>query len=90
MNYSWLPFKVTGRATLIGEKTAGGSGNPVEVDMEIDGKRYIARIPTWRFVLKGETKPIEETAITPDVIYTKGDIVDYAKKYLKGRVLSHG
>lgn len=78
------PFKVSGRATLIGEKTAGGSGNPVEINMDIDGKKYIARIPTWRFVLKGEAKPIEETAINPDIMYVKEDIVDFAKKYLFG------
>lgn len=84
------PFKVTGRATLIGEKTAGGSGNPVEIDMDIDGKKYMARIPTWRFVLKGETKPIEETAINPDNIYAQQDIVDYAKGYLKGRTSYDG
>lgn len=82
------PFKVTGRATLIGEKTRGGSGNPVEVEINVDGKRYIVRIPTWRFVLRGENKPIEETSIVPDISYTKADIVDYAKEYLKDKLTS--
>lgn len=77
------PFKVTGRAILIGEKTAGGSGNPVEIDMDINGKKYIARIPTWRFVLRGETKPIEDTAIVPDVPYSKDDIMEVAKTCLE-------
>lgn len=77
------PFKVTGRATLIGEKTAGGSGNPVEIPLEITGKKYIARIPTWRFTLKGEMKPIEETSILPDIEYMKSDIIDYSRKYMK-------
>ena len=77
------PFKVTGRATLIGEKTAGGSGNPVEIDIEIDKKKYVVRIPAWRFILKGEEKPIEQTAIVPNVSYLEEDIVEYAKKFLK-------
>lgn len=79
------PFKVTGRAILIGEKTAGGSGNPVEIDVNIDGKKYVARIPTWRFVLRGENKPIEKTAIVPDIPYFKEDIIDFAKKYLESK-----
>lgn len=80
------PFKVTGRAILVGEKTFGGSGNQVEVGMDIDGKKYMARIPTWRFVLRGEDKPIEETAITPDITYTQSDIVDFANSYLKRKI----
>lgn len=77
------PFKVTGRATLIGEKTAGGSGNPVEINIDIDGKKYMARIPTWRFVLRGENKPIEETAILPDIPYFKKDIIKFTMKHLE-------
>lgn len=77
------PFKVTGRAVLIGDKTSGGSGNPVEVEFSIEGKKYYARIPTWRFVLKGEDKPIEETKILPDIPYSGDDILDFATKTLK-------
>jgi C-terminal processing protease CtpA/Prc len=76
------PFKVTGRATLMGESTEGGSGWPVSIPVSIEGKDYIVRIPSKRFVLKGKEKPIEETAITPDIFYTKDDIVEFAKKYL--------
>jgi C-terminal processing protease CtpA/Prc len=72
------PFKISGRATLIGEKTGGGSGNPLYFDVESDGVAYTVRIPRWRFFLKGETRPIEETAINPDIIYKKQDIVNFA------------
>lgn len=82
------PFKVSKRATLIGERTRGGSGNPKSIYVNIEGQEYVVRIPTWRLILKGEDKPIEETAITPDIVYTESDIVEFAKKYLKEKIKS--
>jgi C-terminal processing protease CtpA/Prc len=76
------PFKVSGRATFMGQSTEGGSGWPVSIPVNIEGKDYIVRIPSKRFVLKGEDKPIEEAPIRPDIVYTESDIVEFAKKYL--------
>lgn len=76
------PFKISKRAVLIGETTAGGSANPVAEIIKIDGKKYVVRIPTWRFFLKGKIKPIENTKITPDITYKGRDINKFAKEYL--------
>lgn len=81
------PFKVTGRATLIGERTGGGSGAPEFQEIELDGKTYQISIPTHRLVLKGENKPIEETAIEPDIHYYGEDIIGFTNNYLK-KILS--
>lgn len=72
------PFKITKRALLVGEKTRGGSGNPVTEKIEIQDKKYKFRVPTWRFYLKGEKRPLEETKIKPDFVYVKEDIVKFA------------
>lgn len=77
------PFKVSRRAVLMGEKTAGGSANPLSKEVEINEQKYCIKIPRHRFFLKGENKPLEETAIVPDVVYTQQDIVDFAKKQLR-------
>ena len=82
------PFKISKRATLIGTRTSGGSGNPKSIPINIEGKDYVVRIPQWRLFLKGEEKPIEETGITPDIDYTESDIVEFAKKYLKEKLTS--
>lgn len=74
------PFKVTKRAVLIGEKTGGGSGNPISREIFLNNKKYKFRIPTWRFFLKGELKPLEQTAIKPDVRYI-GDMENITKFY---------
>jgi C-terminal processing protease CtpA/Prc len=77
-----LPFKIRRRATLIGKTTRGGSANPKKITY-VDGRQeIIIRIPTWRLILKGEKKPLEETKIKPDIIYKKDDIVEYAKLFL--------
>ncbi|MGC9602952.1 MAG: S41 family peptidase [Minisyncoccia bacterium] len=77
------PFKVSKRAVLIGERTAGGSANPLSQEFLIGKKKMIARIPRWRFFLKGERKPIEETKIEPTVTYKKKNIISFAERYLK-------
>lgn len=74
------PFKVSKRATLIGEKTKGGSGNPITEEIEIDGKNYNVRVPRWRFFLKGKSKPIEETAIEPDINFKSHKLENIMKK----------
>ena len=61
------PFKVAKRALIAGRITRGGSGNPIMEEIMIGKSKYIIRIPTWRFFLKGERKPVEETKITPDI-----------------------
>lgn len=76
------PFKVAKRATLIGEPTGGGSANPTPITVNISGKYYVVRVPTWRFFLKGKRKPLEDTKIDPDIPYKKDDIVLFAKNYL--------
>jgi len=75
------PFKISKRATLIGQKTAGGSANPISEIVEISGKRFVVRIPTHRFFLKGNKQPIEKTKIKPDIPYN-GNIEEFAKDYL--------
>lgn len=82
------PFKVTRRATLIGTRTSGGSGAPIFQDIELEGKKYQVSIPTYRMFLKGEAKPIEETAIEPDIPYQGMDIIGFAKAYLKNKAIS--
>ncbi len=82
------PFKVSKRAILIGEPTRGGSANPVmEVIEPQKGAKFGARIPTYRFFLKGEKEPIEKTKIHPDIIYKKKDIEEFAKGYLKKEII---
>jgi C-terminal processing protease CtpA/Prc len=75
-------FKISKRAVIIGEKTRGGSGCPISEIIKINKVKYIVRIPTWRFFLKGKNKPIEKTKINPDLTYKKSDIEEFAKKYL--------
>ncbi|MEK7447518.1 MAG: S41 family peptidase [Patescibacteria group bacterium] len=77
------PFKVSKRATLIGQATAGGSANPTSEIVKISGKKFVVRVPTYRFFLKGKRQPIEKTKIDPDVVYKGRDIEGFAKNYLK-------
>ena len=76
------PFKISKRAVLIGQPTAGGSANPISEIIKISGKKFVVRIPTWRFLLKKKNKPIEKTKITPDIIYSNKDIENFARNYL--------
>ncbi|MDD3102001.1 MAG: S41 family peptidase [Patescibacteria group bacterium] len=76
------PFKILKRAVLIGEPTAGGSANPISEIVEIFGKKFIIRIPTWRFFLKDKKQPIEKTKISPDIVYKGKNIEKFAKNYL--------
>jgi len=76
------PFKISKRAVLIGEPTAGGSANPISEMIEYSGKKFIVRIPTWRFFLKGKKQPIEKTKILPDVFYRGKNIERFAERYL--------
>lgn len=76
------PFKISRRAVLIGESTAGGSANPISEMVNISGKKFVVKIPTWRFFLKGKRRPIEKTKIDPDIIYKGKDIEKFAKNYL--------
>lgn len=82
------PFKVTGRATIIGEKTGGGSAYPWPFIVSIDGHEYVVKIPTRRFYLKGETKPIEETGITPDIVCRSDDAMGVAAEFLTTRMMA--
>ena len=76
------PFKISKRAVLFGESTAGGSANPISEMIKIGKKKFVVRIPTWRFFLKGENKPIEETKIKPDIVYKGENIEKFARDYL--------
>lgn len=76
------PFKVSKRATLIGETSCGGSANPISKIIKIEGKDFKIRFPTWRFFLKNKKQPIEKTKIKPDIFYDKKDIRKFAEKYL--------
>jgi C-terminal processing protease CtpA/Prc len=80
------PFKTRGRATLIGTSTRGGSANPIREEVTIGGIKMVARIPQWRFFLKGEKRPIEITKIKPDISYSKSDIVAFAERYLSNQI----
>lgn len=77
------PFKVLKRAILIGENTSGGSASPISRTINILGKKFIIKIPTWRFFLKGKNKPLEKTKISPDIFYKGKDIEKIAEKYLQ-------
>jgi len=68
---------------LIGTETRGGSAQPVQTEIEHKGTHYTLRIPTWRYFLHGEDRPIEETKIKPDILYEDDDIVDFAIKHIK-------
>jgi C-terminal processing protease CtpA/Prc len=76
------PFKISKRAVLIGEPTAGGSANPISKIVKLSEKKFIVRIPTWRFFLKGKKQPIEKTKIYPDILYKGKNIEKFAEKYL--------
>jgi len=76
------PFKISKRAVLIGEPTAGGSANPTSKIVKLSEKKFIVRIPTWRFFLKGKKQPIEKTKIYPDILYKGKNIEKFAEKYL--------
>lgn len=76
------PFKISKRAILIGEPTAGGSANPISEIVKFSGKKLVVRIPTWRFFLKGKKQPIEKTKIHPDIFYKGRNIEKFAEKYL--------
>jgi C-terminal processing protease CtpA/Prc len=79
------PFKISGRATLVGQTTRGGSANPISEKVEIGGEKIVVLIPTWRFFLKGSKNPIEKTKIKPDIFYDKKDIVAFANKYIRNK-----
>jgi C-terminal processing protease CtpA/Prc len=76
------PFKISKRAILIGDSTAGGSANPISEIIKISEKKFVVRIPTWRFFLKGKRFPIEKTRILPDIFYKSKNIEQFAEKYL--------
>lgn len=77
------PFKIGKRAIIIGEKTRGGSAAPQAFSLSYRNRELLVKIPTWRFFLKGEKKPLEETGIKPDIFYKKKDILDYSFKMIK-------
>jgi C-terminal processing protease CtpA/Prc len=77
------PFVVGKRAILIGETTRGGSANPLSFEIVVDEAHMIARVPQWRFFLKGKKQPIEKTKIKPNIRYIKSDIIQFAEKQLK-------
>jgi len=79
------PFKVSGRAVLIGDRTRGGSANPLSQKISIEKVEMVVRIPRWRFFLKGKKKPLEETKINPTVVYREKNIISFAERYLKTR-----
>jgi hypothetical protein len=68
---------------LIGSETRGGSAFPREFFKEINNKTYCIKIPRWRFFLPGESLPLEETKIKPDIYYDKEDIIQYSIDYIK-------
>ncbi len=76
-----IPFKISKRATLIGQDTRGGSANPLSLNYISGNSKIIIKIPTWRLFLEGRDEPIEITKIKPDVYYDKEDIVKYAREF---------
>ena len=68
---------------LIGTETGGGSAGAIKEIIGYKGNNFLVTIPTWRYFLEGENKPIEETKIKPDILYEKEDIIDFATKYIK-------
>jgi C-terminal processing protease CtpA/Prc len=81
------PFKISGRAVLVGQITRGGSANPISETVEIGGEKIVVLIPTWRFFLKNMNKPIEKTKIKPDIFYNKKDIIKFTKTYIRNKIL---
>lgn len=79
-------FKIGKRAVLMGQTTKGGSANPFVLNYQVGRQKIIVKIPTWRYFLKGEKKPLEETKIKPDIVYKKDDIVEYSKLYIKNMI----
>jgi len=76
-------MKTGSNATVIGTETRGGSAYPTHEYIEIDGVNYRVDIPICRVILANESKPIEETKITPDIYYDAENIVQYALKYIE-------
>ncbi|HOV28321.1 MAG TPA: S41 family peptidase [Pseudobacteroides sp.] len=76
-------LKVGADCILIGSETRGGSAFPQEFFKEIDNKTYCIKIPRWIFFLPGESSPLEETKIKPDIYYDKEDIVQYSIDYIE-------
>ncbi len=78
-------LKAGSECTVIGSDTKGGSANPGETVFSIGSKKYLVNIPTWRFILPGQVRPIEETKIKPDIEYTKEDIIAFSVNYIKNK-----
>jgi hypothetical protein len=76
-------MKIGANCTIIGTETRGGSANPIREEINIGGVDYVVNIPTWRSFLPGESAPLEETKIKPDIYYDQEDIVDFAIKHVK-------
>lgn len=81
------PFKVSGRAILVGDYTRGGSANPLSERISVGNIEMTTRVPRWRFILRGKEKPIEKTKIEPDIRYLKGDIISFSERYLKNLLI---
>lgn len=79
-------IKASTDCIIIGTKTRGGSGNPKEFLINENDRKYYIMIPTWRFFLPDEERPLEETKIKPDIEYFKEDIVDFAVNYIKNEI----
>lgn len=68
-----LMLKDTGRATTIGQKTGGGSGNPKHFNIKLGNKEYLLRVSTWR-MFRNNGKPLEGIGIEPDIeVLKEGD-----------------
>src|SRR5262249_2605768 len=59
-----MPFKATGRGTLVGETTYGSSGNPYRADLG-NGMRLSVGAVRYRFP---DGSPFEGIGIAPDVV----------------------
>ena len=80
------PFRLSNRAVLVGQPTRGGSGNPIVEEVIIKDKKIMVLVPTWRFLLRGQKRPIEETKINPHILYTGANIKQFARKILKEKM----
>jgi len=76
-------LRASSNSTVIGTETKGGSAYPIQEYIKINNVNYRVSIPTCRFFLPGETEPLEQTKIKPDIYYDGEDIVKYSIEYIK-------
>ncbi len=79
-----LAFKQSGRATLYGQSTGGGSGNPITIDLPYSRGKLM--VPTWMFRMP-DGKLLEDRGVSPQVVLKRSsDALAVAIKQMKSAI----